>query len=354
MISVEFLSSLEPRPDTQQMMKLLELQMLQEKLRAHLELSQSALKDELEEVRMALQANLAIAEENRVLRNAVAAELGGEWPACWHDPSEALNTEQLWESSFLSLTHQAFPLIHVPTDTDAHDVFTLHAAIEETNYFSGIPEMAREARALPEPTPQMQTESPTMNSTVQRSFNSDESEQRLPGVSVAEEELPDQPWLNSSSVPRTLPPDVTTLVVRNVPAKFSPQKLLEVWSQDGAYNFLHVPYSFERRRRLGMAFINFVSHEAATRFMATWHGQKLADGSRRLQIVAAEIQGLMENLWHLKAAHVEKFRNDNYMPLVFKGTRQLDFRALLAHMDLGEIGNQLEELVLRPATASQE
>jgi len=149
-----------------------------------------------------------------------------------------------------------------------------------------------------------------------------------------------------------LPPNVTTLVVRNVPARFSPQKLLEVWSPDGTYNFLHVPYRFERRRRLGMAFINFVSHEEATRFMATWHGQKLADGSKRMQIVAAEIQGFIENLQHLKETHLERLRNDNYMPLVFKGTCQLDVRALLAHMDFGAIGNQLEEFVLEPAVVS--
>jgi len=371
---------------------------------------------------MAFQTNLTIAEENRGLRNAVAAELGGEWPACWHDPSEAVKTEKLWALSFLSFVQdagQAFPLIHVPKDTDAHDAFTLHVAIEETTHFSGIPEMARETRALPKPTPQMQasipptwehndrmqnlfaspvevssscfrvpnTESPmnfssdsrtaydpvpreprqvvdpepgstvglvqnelpTMDSIVQRSLNSDEYEQRLPGVSVAEEELPDQPWLNSSSVPGTLPPNVTTLVVRNVPARFSPQKLLEVWSPHGTYNFLHVPYSFQRRRRLGMAFINFVSHEAATRFMATWHGQKLADGSKRMQIVAAEIQSFIENLQHLKETHLERLRNDSYMPLVFKGTCQLDVRALLAHTDFGAIGNQLDEFVLEPA-----
>jgi len=58
---------------------------------------------------------------------------------------------------------------------------------------------------------------------------------------------------------------------------------------------LHVPYGFQSKRRLGIAFINFVSHEAATHFKPTWHGQRLADGSKRLQVVAAEVQGFTKS-----------------------------------------------------------
>jgi len=215
-----------------------------------------------------------------------------------------------------------------------------------------------EPRQVADPEPgtrifSMQTESPSMDSTVQRSLRLDESSQRFPGISLVDEEVPDQPSLNSNPMLRTLPPEITTLVVRNVPARFSPQKLMEVWSPDGTYNLLHVPYSFQRKRRLGIAFINFVSHEAATHFMATWHGQKLADGSKRLQIVAAEVQGFTQNLQRLQAQQVQTFRNEKYLPVVLKGTCQLDSKALLAHVDLGAIGeNDLEYFVIQPAAAS--
>jgi len=69
--------------------------------------------------------------------------------------------------------------------------------------------------------------------------------------------------------------------------------------------------------------------------MATWHGQRLVDGSKRLQIHAAEVQGFTENLRRFKAMNVQRFRNENYLPVVLDGTRQLDSRALLAHIDLG-------------------
>jgi len=70
----------------------------------------------------------------------------------------------------------------------------------------------------------VQVESPSMNSTVQRSLTFDESGERFPGISLVEEEVPDQPWLNSSPMLRALPPEVTTLVVRKVPARFSPSE----------------------------------------------------------------------------------------------------------------------------------
>jgi len=136
--------------------------------------------------------------------------------------------------------------------------------------------------------------------------------------------------------------------VRNVPARFSTEKLLEVWSPDGTYNFLFVPCRFRRAYRLGMAIINMVSHEAATEFTARWHGNKLvaSSGAKRLDIVAAEIQGLMETLQHLKESGFPL--KAKHMPLLFKGRCKLDSKALFAHMDLGAIAeDQLEAFVIR-------
>jgi len=160
--------------------------------------------------------------------------------------------------------------------------------------------------------------------------------------------LPVPPGSNTKPA-RTLPTGVTTIVVRNIPARFSQEKLMEVWPPDGSYNLFYLPYSFQRRRRSGIAFINMVSHEAAVEFTARWHGQKVADigSSKRLDISVAEIQGFAGNLKHLKASNIRRISNQHFLPMAFKGTKKLDFKALLAQENLEEFdGERLESAVV--------
>jgi len=148
---------------------------------------------------------------------------------------------------------------------------------------------------------------------------------------------------------RTLPTGATTIVVRNIPARFSQEKLLEVWPPDGSYNLFYLPYSFQKRRRSGIAFINMVSHEAAVEFTARWHGQKLADigSSNRLDISVAEVQGFAGNLKHLKASNIRRISNQHFLPMAFKGTKKLDFKALLAQENFEETDDErLESAVV--------
>jgi len=110
----------------------------------------------------------------------------------------------------------------------------------------------------------------------------------------------------------------------------------------------------QKRSRLGFAFINMTSHEAATAFMARWHSQKLLDarGIKRLDIVVAETQGFTQNLQQLRASKIAKFRKQDYLPLLFLGTRRLDSQALLASMEFGVINtDELEQFVLEPVVA---
>jgi len=118
-------------------------------------------------------------------------------------------------------------------------------------------------------------------------------------------------------------------VVRNIPARFSQEKLLEVWPPDGSYNLFYVPYSFTRQRR--------------------WHGQKLSHigSSTRLDINVAAFQGLVGNLKHLKASNIRRINNQRFLPMAFKGTKKLDFKALLDLEDFEGIDDErLESLVI--------
>jgi len=170
-------------------------------------------------------------------------------------------------------------------------------------------------------------------------------------ASDGEDEIssPPAPSGSDSKPARILPPGITTIVVRNIPARFSQEKLLEVWPPDGSFNLLYLPYSFQRRRRSGIGFINMVSHEAAVEFTARWHGQKLADigGAKRLDVGVADVQGFAGNLKHLKTSNIGRISNEYFLPVAFKGTKKLDFKALLTQKDFEEIDDErLESLVV--------
>jgi len=153
-----------------------------------------------------------------------------------------------------------------------------------------------------------------------------------------EEQISNQqpPPKTSSERMRTLPPGVTTIVVRNVPARFSQEQLLQLWPPDGTYDLMYLPYSMQKQRRSGLVFINMVAHEAALDFTAKWHGHKIENvvGAKRLHIGVAEVQGFVGNLQHLKASNVARMRNEKLLPVAFKGTQRLDFKSLLVGLQV--------------------
>jgi len=119
---------------------------------------------------------------------------------------------------------------------------------------------------------------------------------------------------------------VTTLIARNVPAKYTKEMLMLEWPSNGAYNFIVVPFEFKQKRAAGHAFINFTSHDAALAFYFQWHGKLLSKhGSNgRLNIVAARVQGLEENLQHWRE-RLRGVKNARYLPTVLSGGEVVPF-----------------------------
>jgi len=146
-----------------------------------------------------------------------------------------------------------------------------------------------------------------------------------------------QPPPKTNSLPmRILPPGVTTIVVRNVPARFSREQLLQFWPPDGTYDLIYLPYSMQKQRRSGLVFINMTSHEEALGFTAKWHGRKIANivGAKPLHIGVAEVQGFIGNLKHFKDSNVARMNKEEFLPAAFKGTQKLDLKSLLAGLEI--------------------
>jgi len=123
-----------------------------------------------------------------------------------------------------------------------------------------------------------------------------------------------------------IPHGVTTLIVCNVPAKYTKEMLMLEWPSNGAYNFIFVPYDFKQKRAAGRAFINFTSHDAALVFYFQWHGKLLSKhGSNcRLNIDAARMQGLEENLRYWRD-RLRGVRNARHLPTVLSGVEVVPF-----------------------------
>jgi len=384
-------SAIAPKVSGQLRSEIHKLQIEKERLMAYLAFSLSHLKHGIMDVGKALQTNAKLGQDNVFLRHAIAKEMGGQWPSSWSDPADEYfddagnSLDDEWSSRFEALSsnaeqhvftsngHGGLPKIleeinntcfewpsllpnggtiacaehprsppswfNVSDDAPPLGSFSLCGDCQfvppQSVQMLGDPQTEPAASLEAEAGETMRKQSEELADTsagenTGEPFGELDSAQN-PGVNFGSEgSVPHEQSFPevSSKPPRALPPGVTTLVVRNIPGRLTPEKLLEVWPVDGSYNLLHVPFSFQKQRRSGIAFINMVSHQAAVEFAAKWHGRKLASigGIKRLDVGVAEVQGFEGNLRHLKGS---KIKNDSFLPLAFNGTQRLDVKSLL-------------------------
>lgn len=124
---------------------------------------------------------------------------------------------------------------------------------------------------------------------------------------------------------------MTTLVVQNLPGRYTREDVLKTWPVDGSYDYMHLPYNLLQKRPLGYFFINFKTHELAAAFQQKWHGKALPNGGNRkpLDIGHAEVQGRQANLELLKTRKIGHLEKAGFLPLVLRGTTVLDCKGIL-------------------------
>lgn len=138
---------------------------------------------------------------------------------------------------------------------------------------------------------------------------------------------PDTDDLSTPARPlRPLHPRVTTLVVRNIPARYNQERLLQEWVPDGTFNLLYVPYNILERRSRGYAYLNFNTHQDALAFQLRWHGRRFQNmsQSKHLDVATATRQGVQANLELLRGQDIERLNARGYLPVLFKGRRPVD------------------------------
>jgi hypothetical protein len=114
----------------------------------------------------------------------------------------------------------------------------------------------------------------------------------------------------------------TSLMVRNIPNKYTQQMLLSEFTENGhgpgVIDFFYLPIDFKNRCNRGYAFINFVDFKDILMFHRQYYGKhwRTFNSDKICDITYARIQG--------KAAMLKRFENsalmekdDEYKPLVF-------------------------------------
>ena len=115
----------------------------------------------------------------------------------------------------------------------------------------------------------------------------------------------------------------TTVMVRNIPNKYSQQMLLEEVdvNHKGTYDFFYLPIDFKNKCNVGYCFINFLEPKFITPFVEEFNGQrwKSFNSEKVCAVSYARIQG--------KGAMVARFQNSSllekegeYRPLLFIST----------------------------------
>jgi len=128
---------------------------------------------------------------------------------------------------------------------------------------------------------------------------------------------------------------VTTMMLRNIPNKYTQTKLLQEIDEcgfAGTYDFFYLPMDVHNKSNVGYAFVNFKTPEVAARFSAVCSNRSfLRFRSRKVGIVsAAHVQGLDANLRHFQDRAVTQAKNDQYRPIVLKGNQVIKFEDAVA------------------------
>lgn len=118
----------------------------------------------------------------------------------------------------------------------------------------------------------------------------------------------------------------TTVMLRNIPNKYTREMLVKQLNQDfrGRFDFVYLPIDFKNKCNVGYGFINFRNSEACDEFVSKFNGvdvRKCLPGlnSKKVaEVTPARVQGLEENIRRLRNGPVmnELVQHPEWMPLL--------------------------------------
>jgi len=149
-------------------------------------------------------------------------------------------------------------------------------------------------------------------------------------------DMPGSADINCIEVVAQLP--LTTLMVRNLPIRFTQDMLLNLWPNNGTYDLLYLPFNFRTKKNLGFAFINFVTPEFASDFRQRWHkkssGPDEFPSYSNLDVIYAEVQGRLATLKQVSKRNKCRIRNVYFQPAIFVGDSRISMDEFMEFSDI--------------------
>ncbi|CAK0880705.1 unnamed protein product [Prorocentrum cordatum] len=117
-------------------------------------------------------------------------------------------------------------------------------------------------------------------------------------------------------------PDITTLMVRNIPMAVTQRSLLDLIDRSGfanRYDFAYLPTDFDAGTTKGHAFVNFVTPGDAWEFSEMWNGARLTGAgpvAAVLEVGASQLQGYRENARRWSTSRLRRTKNHELHPFI--------------------------------------
>lgn len=119
--------------------------------------------------------------------------------------------------------------------------------------------------------------------------------------------------------------EVTTVMMRNLPNKYTQPKLLEELRGNGFeplrdFDFFYLPMDHCTAVNLGYCFINFIETTVANTFASTFQGKRMQrfNSSKTIQVMPASIQGFERNYAYYSSRRVAQDEDPQYRPLFLR------------------------------------
>lgn len=116
--------------------------------------------------------------------------------------------------------------------------------------------------------------------------------------------------------------DVTTVMMRNLPNKYTQHMLLNELQQnkfrlEHEFDFFYLPMDHYSAVNLGYCFINFVDTDAANAFAATFQGRRmrLFNSQKTILVMPASMQGFDKNYAYYSSTRVAQADESQYRPI---------------------------------------
>jgi hypothetical protein len=105
----------------------------------------------------------------------------------------------------------------------------------------------------------------------------------------------------STPPPDAFKDDTTTIMVRNIPTRFTAASLLDIVAANGfpcSVDFIYLPMDYRTGKNMGYGFINFIQPFCAWEFACLFHNCRLGSSASKkvLEIAPSRTQGLRENV----------------------------------------------------------